>query len=124
LRFQIYNEDGKGQAKLEKNAFRIERPKANLQGSIHASNAVVLRTGLHNVPQDICVYPNVEAEAKESLEHLLLTICTAQETGKPQGKRVAVMAEAMWKVSVEHNQKKYEVEMNVSQDLPVINIKT
>lgn len=120
LRFQIYNEDGKGLAKLEKNAFRIERPQANLQGSIHASNAVELRTGLHNVPADIGVYPYVEAEAKEALEHLLLTICTAQETGKPQGKRVAVMANAIWKVSVEHNQKKYAVTINVSSDLPVV----
>jgi hypothetical protein len=122
LRFQIFNEDGKGLAKLEKNTFRIERPQANLQGSIHSSNTVVLRSGLHDVPPDVGVYPYVEAEAKESLEHVLLTICTAQATGKPQGKRVAAMASSVWKVSVDHNQKKCEVQIKVEDDLPAVTI--
>jgi hypothetical protein len=123
LRFQIYNEDGKGLAKLEKGMFRIERPQASLAGSVHPGGEIALRTGLHNVPSDIGVYPYVEAESKEAREHLLLTVCTAQETGKAFGKRVIATSGSLWKTLIEHNQKKYEVEINVNDDLPVVNIK-
>ena len=124
LRYQIYNEDGKGLAKLEKSAFRIERPLASLAGSVYANSEIVLRTGLHNVPQDIGVYPYIEAESKAAAEHLLLTVCTAQESGKAFGKRVIVTSGSRWKALIEHNQKKYEVEINVNDDLPVVSIKT
>ena len=124
LRYQIYNEDGKGLAKLEKSAFRIERPLASLAGSVYANSEIVLRTGLHNVPQDIGVYPYIEAESKAAAEHLLLTVCTAQESGKAFGKRVIVTSGSRWKALIEHNQKKYEVEINVNEDLPVVSIKT
>ncbi len=123
LRYQIYNGDGKGLAKLEKSAFRIERPQASLAGSVHASNAIVLRTGLHNVPPDIGVYPYIEAESKAAAEHLLLTVCTAQETGKVSGKRVVSISDSLWKALIEHNQKKYEVSIEVNSDLPMINVK-
>lgn len=124
LRFQIYNEDGKGLAKLEKNAFRIERPQAHLAGSLYARNEVTLRAGLHNVPPDIGVYPYVEAEAKEAVDHLLLTVCTAQETGKPQGKIAVTTKGPVWNVTGKHNQREFALEIKVDGDLPTVMIKT
>ncbi|MCI0691713.1 heparinase II/III-family protein [candidate division KSB1 bacterium] len=124
LRFQIYNEDGKGLAKIEKNGFQIERPHASLLGSINSPNAVRLRTGLHNVPQDIGVYPYVEAEAKEALDHLLLTVCTAQEAGKSHGKVAVTMKSSTWNISGKHNQREFVVEITVGDDLPVVTAKT
>lgn len=123
LRYQIYNEDGNGLAKLEKGAFRIERPQANLYGSIFSPQPVALRTDFHNVPKDIGVYPYIEAGSPEAREHTLLTVCTAQETGKNFGKRTVSTTGSLWKTLIEHNQKKYEVEINVSNDLPVVAIK-
>lgn len=124
LRFQIYNEDGKGLAKIEKNGFRIERPQASLLGSINSQNAVLLRTGLHNVPQDIGVYPYIEAEAKETLDHLLLTVCTAQETGKPHGKIAVTAKGTVWNITGKHNQREFAVAIKVDDELPVVTIKT
>jgi hypothetical protein len=124
LRFQIYNEDGKGLAQIEKSGFRIERPQASLLGSINSQNAVLLRTGLHNVPQDIGVYPYVEAEAQAALDHLLLTVCTAQETGKTHGKMAVTMKGSTWNVAGKHNQREFAVEIKVDDDLPVVIIKT
>lgn len=123
LRFQIYNEDGKGLAKIEKNGFRIERPQASLVGLIHAQNEISLRTGLHNVPQDIGVYPYVEAEAKEALDHLLLTVCTAQESGKLHGKIAVTTKGSIWNVTGKHNQREFALEIKVDDDLPVVTIK-
>lgn len=123
LRYQIYNEDGRGLAKIEKGAFRIERPQANLYGSIFSSQPVALRSDFHDVPKDIGVYPYIEAVAQEAREHMLLTVCTAQETGKIFGKRVVSTKGLLWKALIEHNQKKYEVEINLSNDLPLVNIK-
>jgi hypothetical protein len=124
LRFQIYNEDGKSLAKIEKNGFRIERPHASLLGSINSQNQVMLRTGLHNVPQDIGVYPYVEAEAPQTLDHLLLTVCTAQETGKTHGKMAVTMKGSTWNVTGKHNQREVAVEIKVDGDLPAVAIKT
>jgi len=124
LRYQIYNEDGKGLAKLEKSAFRIERPQASLAGSVHANNEIAFRTGLHNVPPDIGVYPYVEAESPAAREHLLLTVCTAQETGKVSGKRVVVTSGSLWNALIEHDQKKYEVSIAVNADLPMVKVKS
>ncbi len=123
VRFQVYNEDGKGLAKIEKSGFRIERPYASLVGSTRSQNEVTLRTGLHNVPQDIGVYPYVEAEAKEALDHLLLTVCTAQETGKTHGKVAVTMKGSAWNVTGKHNQRKFALEIKVDDDLPVVMIK-
>lgn len=123
LRYQVYNEDGKGTAKIEKETFRIERPQANLYGSVFSPQPMALRTDFHNVPKDIGVYPYIEAESKEAREHLLLTVCTAQETGKAFGKRKIVTNGLLWKALIEHNQKKYEVEINLTADLPVVAIK-
>jgi hypothetical protein len=123
LRFQIYNEDGKGLAQIEKSGFRIDRPQASLQGSINSSKQVALRTGLHNVPQDIGVYPYVEAEAKEALDHFLLTVCTAQEIGKSHGKIAVTTKGSVWNVTGKHNQKELAVEIKVDNDLPVVVIK-
>jgi hypothetical protein len=124
LRFQIYNEDEKGFAKIEKSGFRIERPHASLAGSINSQNNVTLRTGLHNVAKEIGVYPYVEAEAKEALDHLLLTVCTAQEAGKTHGKIAATTKGGVWNVAGKHNQREFAVEIKVDNDLPVVTIKT
>jgi hypothetical protein len=74
------------------------------------------------VPQDIGVYPYVEAEAKEARDHLLLTVCTAQETGKSHGKVVVTIKDSIWYVTGKHNQKEFAVEINVDGDLPVIKV--
>ncbi len=124
LRFQIYNEDGKGLTKIDKSGFRIERPHASLLGSIRSQTQVTFRTGFHNVPQEIGVYPYVEAEAPEALNHSLLTVCTAQETGKTHGKMAVTMKGSAWQVTGKHNQREFAVEIKTDEDLPVVTVKT
>ncbi|MDZ7290503.1 MAG: heparinase II/III-family protein [candidate division KSB1 bacterium] len=122
LRFQVYNEDGKGSARIEKNSFRIKRPLASLHGLIHSRMPVTLRVGNLNVPPDIGIHPFVEAEAKESRDHLLLSICTAQEVGKKHGKLQVTMKGAVWHLSGKHNQRTCAVAIKVNEDLPVVTI--
>jgi hypothetical protein len=124
LRFQVYNEDGKGIVKITKDGFFIERPLANLKGSVVSSNSITLRNGTLDVPEDVGIYPYLEAETSAALEHMILTVCTAQEKGKPHGNLAISQKGSIWDITGRHNQRSLAVEITVDNELPIVTIGT
>lgn len=125
LRFQVYNGDGLGKTNLFQARFLISRPRATLAASIRSASAVAIRSGFHNVSQEIGVYPYVEVEAGEALDHKILTLCTAQESGKVHGRVFWGQGKgsvSIWVASIEHNGQKKNVTVNVDEDLPTITV--
>jgi len=119
LRFQLYNEDGEGTSVIEDGTFVIKRPQASLKGTIISSDHVQLRSSIHAVPTEIGVYPFVEAETSNALDHRLLTVCTAQRTGKEHGS-ISWSTKDAWVVNIKHNGQAKSVRVSVDEDLPTV----
>jgi hypothetical protein len=122
LRFQIYNGDGKGESEILQTGFLIKRPQATLRGTIITSIPFAMKSGVHATPKDIGVYPYLEAEAAESLDHQILTVCTAQRAGKEHGKVLHTTKGSMLNVKIEHNGRSKTVSLNGEEDLPAVSI--
>jgi len=122
VRFQVFNGDEKGETEIHEKDFMIKRPQASLQGSVFASSPFDIRSGFHQVPKDIGVYPFIEAEAHESSDHHILTVCTAQRTGKPHGNVSCTTNGSSWNIKIDHNGQAKSVTLNVDEDLPAVTI--
>ncbi len=122
LRFQIYNEDGKGESETMQVGFLIKRPQATLKGTIITSTPMTMKTGVHTTPKDIGVYPYLEAEAGDALDHQILTICTAQRAGKEHGKITHTVQGSVLTVKIEHNGQSKTVSLNGEEELPAVSI--
>jgi hypothetical protein len=122
LRYQVYNEDKKGMIDLQDSAFTIRRPQASLKGSIVGSSPVTITSGKHPVSEEIGVYPYIQAESNEALDHRFLTVCTAQEAKKSHGTVGTKKEGTTWVVTVDHNTRKQTVRVDLAADLPVITI--
>ena len=122
LRFQIYNGDGKGESETMQTGFLIKRPQATLRGTIIASTPFAMKSGVHTTPKEIGVYPYLEAEAGESLDHQIMTVCTAQRAGKEHGKVAHTAKGSVVTVKVEHNGQSKTVTVRGDEDLPTVTI--
>lgn len=120
LRFQIYNADEKGLAEIAEGVFRIKRPLASVRGTISATTPHSVRTGQHDVPADIGIYPYVETEMKEALDHRIVTVLTAQRAGKDHGTAEVTSQGTTWIVKTDHNGQHSTVSVDSQQDLPVV----
>ncbi|HTY36490.1 MAG TPA: heparinase II/III family protein [Bacteroidota bacterium] len=122
LRYQIYNGDEKGSSETQASGFLIKRPQATLKGTILAATTVTMRSGFHNVPKDIGIYPYLEAEAAENLDHKILTICTAQRAGSNHGTVSHAEQGSVLTVKVDHNGQSKTVTIRVDEELPTVSI--
>ena len=122
LRFQIYNGDGKGESETMQTGFLIKRPQATLRGTIIASTPFSMKSGVHTTPKEIGVYPYLEAEAGESLDHQIMTVCTAQRVGKEHGKVTHMAKGSVVIVKVEHNGQSKTVTVRGDEDIPTVTI--
>ena len=120
LRFQVYNGDGKGEADVNKDGFLIKRPLASLHGTIVTPTPFEVKSGAHVVPKDIGIYPFVEVEADNSLDHHILSVFTAQQAGKVHGKVSSTSQGSQWTARIEHNGQMKSVRINVDEDVPTI----
>ena len=120
LRYQIYNGDEKGQSEIKGTVFTIKRPLATLQATTAASTPLSVKPGLHAVPKDIGVYPYVEAETGESLDHWIVTAMTAQQAAKTQGTIEISSSGSIVAIKVQHNGQSKSVTINVAEDLPTV----
>lgn len=118
LRFQVYNEDGNGHAVAGNAGFQIMRPGATLQAATFASGTLSMRTGTLNVPQQNGVHPYVEVESGTGLDHLVLTACTLQQTGREHGRLNAQPTGRGWKVTGGHNGRNINIAIVSAGDVP------
>jgi hypothetical protein len=122
LRFQVYNGDEKGEASVGDMWFLVKRPLATLKGTMIAPEPLTLKTGLHAVPKEIGTYPFVEAEGGESSDHQIVSVFTAQQTGREHGTVSATMNGAVWNMNIDHNGQRKTVRVNVNEELPTIEV--
>lgn len=122
LRYQIYNGDGNGSSDLNKSGFLIKRPLASLRGTIATPIPFEVKSGEHAVSKDIGVYPFIEVALSESLDHHVLGVFTAQESGKEHGKVTTTSQGSLWTARIEHNGRMKNVSINVDEAIPTVSI--
>jgi hypothetical protein len=122
LRFQIYDGDGKGGSDINAKGFLIKRPLASLRGTIATPVPFEVKAGEHAVPKEIGVYPYVEVGMGESLDHHVLSVFTAQKTGKEHGSVTTTTEGSVWTAHIEHNGQVKHVSMNVDEDVPTVSV--
>jgi len=120
LRYQIYNDDEKGKSEINGTVFTIKRPLATLQATTAASTPLSVKSGLHAVPKDIGVYPYLEAETGDSLDHWIVTAMTAQQAAKAQGTAEISSSGSTVAIKVQHNGQSINVTINGAEDLPTV----
>jgi hypothetical protein len=118
LRFQVNNEDSKGTVGAQGKGFEIVRPGAVLRGAAYAGGALLVRTGTLNLPAEYGVHPYAEVESASALDHILLTVCTAQKAGKEQGTLNVRATEKGWNINGSQNGRSINVALVVSSNIP------
>lgn len=119
LRFQIYNEDGKGTGETKSSGFVIRRPTASLQATVQALNKIAIRTGKHNVPPEDGEHPFVEAESKPETEHQVMTVCVAEGTTTKKNVVVIESEKDRWTVNGNYSEKPWKLTINIIDGKPV-----
>ncbi|MFH0991695.1 MAG: heparinase II/III family protein [bacterium] len=122
VRFQAYGDTKEAQLEIGGLKFSIKRPAASLNAMIRGEQELSLRTGVHSVPKEIGVYQYIEASDKQALDHKIVTVCTAQSSGKEHGSAVITRRGSTWVIDVKHNTLSAVVEINAASDLPVITV--
>jgi hypothetical protein len=120
LRFQIDNSDGKGSVAADATGFRITRPHAHLQASVHGTTALAVRTGTLPLPSEHGVHPFAEVQSAEAVEHIILTVCTAQESGKPHGILRVQQSASGFEIVGRHNARSLQMRISTEHDIPGI----
>lgn len=98
LRYQIFNDDGRGEASTEADRFRIRRPLAHLEARLAGLQPLDVRPGQLALPEDP-VHPFVEVQSPRATEHLVLTAAVAAPTGTTPGGLTLETGATTWRVS-------------------------
>ena len=122
LRFQVFNDDGKGVATASGTTFSIDRPLASLRATLAATGTVSAATGKLGVPESVGVFPFVEVVSASATTHEVLTACTTAPAGGPHGALTVTREAAGWRVTGMHAGQKVNVTIRTADALPVITI--
>ncbi len=120
IRFQSYNEDKNAKLQSGKDEFTITRPNAALKAKVKSANAFTISTNTLNVPEANGIHPYVEVNSKDAKEHLLLTVCTAQQGTKVHGDLSIKRKEMEWRVTGAHNGQSINVRLVAEKDIPEV----
>jgi hypothetical protein len=124
IRYQVYDDDGKGTVTAEGSRFQILRPGATLHASANSQGKLLARTGTLNVPAEYDVHPYAEVESGSGLDHLVITLCTAQAVGKEHGTLKVQPTGKVWTVQGTHNGRAIDVSIDTATDIPKIVVKS
>lgn len=120
LRFQVFNKDSQGKATASQTGFGIERPHATLQGVASGTGSLRFSTGTLALPESIGVFPYASVDSPASVDHTILTVCTAQAQGKSHGNMTIARDGAVWKVRGSHNGMTVDMRVNAQEDVPTV----
>jgi hypothetical protein len=122
IRYQADNSDGKGSATVDGRGFVIHRPGATARASVDAMMPVEVLTAVHPLAPELGVYPYAEIVAAGNAEHRILTVCTAQQSGKEHGRLMFSREGTIWTVSGTHNSQTVQVRLDCSGDIPEVTL--
>ncbi len=120
LRFQVFNDDGKGIVTAGGGAFAIDRPLASLRATLAATGTVTAAAGRINVPESVGLFPFVEAVSTAATSHEVLTACTTAPVGGAHGTLTVTRTTGGWHVTGTHAGQKVNVTINSAAAVPVI----
>jgi hypothetical protein len=122
LRFQVFNEDGKGVATAAGAAFGIDRPLASLRATLAATGSVAASTGQLAMPLSEGVFPFAEVVSASATAHEIVTACTTATADGAHGKLSVTRETAGWRVTGTHAGQKINVTFTTAGAVPVITI--
>jgi hypothetical protein len=114
LRYQVFNDDGRGEASTTADTFRIRRPLAHLEAQLAGLQPLELRTDQLALPEDHA-HPFVEVRSPSATEHLVLTSATASPAGTALSRLTIETGATSWQVSGRHRNR----EVRVAFEIPV-----
>ena len=79
-----------------------------------------IRADKLNVPEEKGIHPYVEVASDNAVEHMLLTVCTAQAESKSHGNFTVKRSDSEWTVEGSHNGRSHKVTLRVREDIPNI----
>jgi hypothetical protein len=120
LRFQVFNDDGKGVPTASGTTFGIDRPFASLRATLAATGRVTAATGRIAVPESVGIFPFVEAVSADATDHEILTACTSAPAGGTHGPLTVTRAGATWRVSGIHRGLRVDVSIDPTPAIPAI----
>ena len=124
LRYQVFNDDGKGEAIATGNGFEIRRPFAGVAVAVHSATPVNCSVLKHDLPESEGVHPFVEAVSPAATEHTLLTVaCAHPSSESPAPGQLTVSRQgAGWHVTGTHRGRKVDVILDPNGAVPAITI--
>jgi hypothetical protein len=122
LRFQVFNDDGNGKATADGATFGIDRPLASLRATMAAAGAVVAKTAHHDLPEDVGVFPFVEAVSASATEHEVVTACTSAAAGGAHGALAVKREGDAWRITGTHAGRKIHVTLRTAAAVPEVTI--
>ena len=120
LRFQVFNEDGKGAVTAHGAAFGIDRPFASLRATVAARGAVEATAGRLPMPETAGIYPFAEIVSAGATDHEIVTACTTAPAGGSHGALTVAPAPAGWRITGTHAGRKLDVTVQTAGAVPVV----
>ncbi|MBK8858388.1 MAG: heparinase II/III family protein [Opitutaceae bacterium] len=120
VRYQVYNDDRAGSARGGDGQFVIQRPLAELTGTVYATGALSVRADRLSLPEEDGIYPYVEVISAASLRHDILTVCTARKSGGSPGRLLVDPITGGWRIHGEYQGRKIDVRVELPENAPPV----
>jgi len=119
VRFQIYNEDGKGKGFVRKSGFAIERPNASLAAMVQSSGIPTISLGKLDLPEEIGVYPFIEVGNPASTDHRIITACSMGGPGAKGMDFKTKRDKETWTISGKQGKRNFTVVFSPGKEVEV-----
>jgi hypothetical protein len=119
-RFQVFNDDGKGQVAICEHGFKVTRPHAKLHASVATLQTRTIEISHLPIEDEEEKYPFAEISCPASNHHEILTIASATPHEGTHGKLSCEHSETGWHLSGIHGGREINVTINTGTEIPQI----
>jgi hypothetical protein len=113
-RYQVYNDDEGGSAKVAGDSFDINRPHAHLRGAVDGSQELIVRSDRIGIAEEEGIFPYIEVESARALEHIVISASCASPASETIGTlEITKVNDTKWRVSGLHRGQVVDVELTV-----------
>jgi hypothetical protein len=120
LRFQVFNEDGKGTTTANGSTFSIERPLATLRASVSSRGKVSASAGRLALPESEGIFPYIEAVSASATNHEVLTVASAAPASATHGTLRVTGGASTWQITGSHAGQRVDVTLRTNDAVPVL----
>lgn len=120
VRFQAYNDDGKGQVVTCEHGFKVSRPHATLHASVGTLHTRTIETSKLPIKNEEEKFPYVEISSPAFTHHEILTVSTAAPPDGKHGELTCEHAESGWHIHGTHGGRKIDLQINTASAIPQV----